>query len=94
MLRELRAHLLAESGIGDIMESTLAASSTLHARGFIRVSNGLSIMAIRTIVRAAREAIEGADVLIGLSGPGIIEREWVSSMADDARRVCVSEPGA
>ena len=40
----------------------------------------------------AREAIEGANVLIGLSGPGIIEPEWVASMGDDAIVFALANP--
>ena len=47
------AHLLAEVGIGDII-GVDSRHSRLFRRGFTRVSNGSSIMAIRTIVRVAR----------------------------------------
>jgi malate dehydrogenase (oxaloacetate-decarboxylating) len=40
----------------------------------------------------AREAIRGADVLLGLSGPGIIEAEWLSDMADDAIVFAMANP--
>ena len=41
-----------------------------------------------------REALQGADVLLGLSGPGIIQPEWLAEMADDSDRVRDGEPDA
>ena len=40
----------------------------------------------------AREALQGADVLLGLSGPGIIDPEWLSEMADDAIVFAMANP--
>ena len=40
----------------------------------------------------AREAIEGADVLLGLSGPGIIDPQWLASMTDDAIVFAMANP--
>ncbi len=39
-----------------------------------------------------REALQGADVLLGLSGPGIIEAEWLAEMADDAIVFVMANP--
>jgi malate dehydrogenase (oxaloacetate-decarboxylating) len=39
-----------------------------------------------------REAIQGADVLLGLSGPGVIEAEWLVDMADDAIVFAMANP--
>jgi malate dehydrogenase (oxaloacetate-decarboxylating) len=39
-----------------------------------------------------REALRGADVLLGLSGPGIIEPEWLGEMADDAIVFAMANP--
>ena len=38
------------------------------------------------------EALKGADVLLGLSGPGVIEAEWLVNMADDAIVVAMANP--
>ncbi|MGA1220364.1 MAG: NAD(P)-dependent malic enzyme, partial [Ilumatobacteraceae bacterium] len=79
------AHLLAEIGVGDIIgvdsRGILDSSRDgLHPSKQWFVDNGNK----NNRSGGAREAIEGADVLIGLSGPGIIEPEWVASMGDDA----------
>jgi len=39
-----------------------------------------------------QEALKGADVLLGLSGPGVIEAEWLSDMADDAIVFAMANP--
>jgi malate dehydrogenase (oxaloacetate-decarboxylating) len=39
-----------------------------------------------------REALQGADVLLGLSGPGIIEPDWLAEMADDAIVFAMANP--
>jgi len=39
-----------------------------------------------------REALQGADVLLGLSGPGIIDPEWLAEMADDAIVFAMANP--
>ena len=38
------------------------------------------------------EALKGADVLLGLSGPGVIEAEWLVDMADDAIVFAMANP--
>ena len=40
----------------------------------------------------AYDAIKGADVLLGLSGPGIIEAHWLRDMADDAIVFAMANP--
>jgi malate dehydrogenase (oxaloacetate-decarboxylating) len=39
-----------------------------------------------------REALQGADVLLGLSGPGCIEAEWLAEMAPDAIVFAMANP--
>ncbi|HYN33062.1 MAG TPA: NADP-dependent malic enzyme [Ilumatobacteraceae bacterium] len=39
-----------------------------------------------------REALTGVDVLLGLSGPGIIQPEWLAEMADDAIVFAMANP--
>ena len=39
-----------------------------------------------------REALQGADVLFGLSGPGVIDAEWLADMADDAIVFAMANP--
>ena len=38
------------------------------------------------------DALKGADVLLGLSGPGVIEPEWLELMADDAIVCAMANP--
>ena len=38
------------------------------------------------------EALKGADVLLGLSGPGVIEAEWLAEMTDDAIVFAMANP--
>jgi malate dehydrogenase (oxaloacetate-decarboxylating) len=38
------------------------------------------------------EAVKGADVLLGLSGPGVIEAGWLADMADDAIVLAMANP--
>ena len=87
------AHLLAEIGVGDIIgvdsRGILDSSREgLHPSKQWFVDNGNK----SDKSGGAREAIEGADVLIGLSGPGIIEPEWVASMGDDAIVFALANP--
>ena len=39
-----------------------------------------------------REALQAADVLLGLSGPGVIDAEWLAEMADDAIVFAMANP--
>ena len=38
------------------------------------------------------EGLKGADVLIGLSGPGAVRREWLLDLADDAAVLVLANP--
>ena len=38
------------------------------------------------------EAMEGADMFLGLSGPNLVQREWVRKMADDAIVFALANP--
>ena len=39
-----------------------------------------------------RDALKGADVLIGLSGPGVVEADWLGDMAEDAIVFAMANP--
>ena len=39
-----------------------------------------------------REALQGVDVLLGLSGPGVIAADWLGEMADDAIVFAMANP--
>ena len=87
------AHLLHELGVGNIIgvdsKGVLDSNrSNLHSskQWFVDVGNTSNCSG------GAREALEGADVLIGLSGPGIIDPEWVGAMSDRAIVFALANP--
>jgi malate dehydrogenase (oxaloacetate-decarboxylating) len=41
---------------------------------------------------SVQEALKGADLFLGLSGPGLIEPEWIGEMADDAIVFALANP--
>ena len=87
------AHLLADIGVGDIIG--VDSKGILHSgRGELHPSKQWFVDHgnRRNISGGAREAIVGADVLIGLSGPGVIEAEWVAEMAADAIVFALANP--
>ena len=87
------AHLLHELGVGDIIG--VDSKGILHAgREALHSSKQWFVDHGNRSGRTggAREAIVGADVLIGLSGPGIIDASWVAAMADDAIVFALANP--
>lgn len=87
------AQLLHEIGVGDLIGVDSrgilhAGREGLHSSKQWFVDNGNKA----GLTGGARDAIRGADVLIGLSGPGIIEAEWVSEMAPDAIVFALANP--
>lgn len=87
------AHLLADVGVGDIIgvdsKGILhSGRSGLHSSKQWFVEHGNR----RGVTGGVRDAIQGADVLIGLSGPGVIEAEWVSEMAQDSIVFALANP--
>lgn len=87
------AQLLHEVGVGDLIGVDSrgilhAGREGLHPSKQWFVDNGNRA----GLTGGAREAIRGADVLIGLSGPGIIDAEWVSEMAPDAVVFALANP--
>ncbi len=57
-----------------------------YKRWFVEVGNR------RDRTGCVHEALKGADVLLGLSGPGVIEPAWLSDMADDAIVFAMANP--
>ncbi len=92
------AELLHDAGAGRTAPatssaSTASASCTATARTSRRPSSGSSTHGNRDDRRGGvREALQGADVLLGLSGPGIIQPEWLAEMADDAIVFAMANP--
>jgi malate dehydrogenase (oxaloacetate-decarboxylating) len=91
------AHLLFQAGVDPRKTVICDTKGTLHggrtelpASGFpqkwelAQMTNGENIVAEREDALPA--VIKGADVLVALSksGPGVIEKEWITTMRDDA----------
>jgi malate dehydrogenase (oxaloacetate-decarboxylating) len=91
------AHLLFQAGVDPRKTVICDTKGTLHrgrtelpASGFpqkwelAQMTNGENIVAEREDALPA--VIEGTDVLVALSksGPGVIEKEWITRMRDDA----------
>jgi malate dehydrogenase (oxaloacetate-decarboxylating) len=91
------AHLLFQAGVDPRKTVICDTKGTLHrgrtelpASGFpqkwelAQMTNGENIVAEREDALPA--VIKGADVLVALSksGPGVIEKEWITRMRDDA----------
>jgi malate dehydrogenase (oxaloacetate-decarboxylating) len=91
------AHLLFQAGVDPRKTVICDTKGTLHggrtelpASGFpqkwelAQMTNGENIVAEREDALPA--VIKGADVLVALSksGPGVIQKEWITTMRDDA----------
>lgn len=46
----------------------------------------------KTDARALQEVLEGADLFLGLSAPGVLKPEWLSSMADQPLILALANP--
>ena len=46
----------------------------------------------RGITGELRDALQGADVFIGVSGPGVLDPKWITDMADDAIVFALANP--
>jgi len=51
-----------------------------------------SRFAVNTAIRTLEEAIEGADIFLGLSGPGVLKQEMVAGMADKPLILALANP--
>ncbi len=51
-----------------------------------------SRFAVNTAMRTLGEAIEGADIFLGLSGPGVLKQEMVAGMADKPLILALANP--
>ncbi len=51
-----------------------------------------SRFAVNTAMRTLEEAIEGADIFLGLSGPGVLKQEMVVGMADKPLILALANP--
>jgi malate dehydrogenase (oxaloacetate-decarboxylating) len=87
------AQLLAEVGVGDIIgvdrEGVLHRGRpglTPTKRWFVEHGNRHG----RT--GGVHDALKGADLVLGLSGPGVVEAAWLADMADDAVVFAMANP--
>ena len=87
------AQLLAEVGIGDVVgvdrEGVLdrgRSGLTPTKQWFVDHGNRDGR------VGGVHEALKGADIVLGLSGPGVVEAEWLADMADDAIVFAMANP--
>jgi malate dehydrogenase (oxaloacetate-decarboxylating) len=87
------ARMLVSAGVGELV--CCDRSGTLH-RGRDRLDRFKAALAAETNPRglqcSADAALAGADVLIGLSGPGAVTAEGVRTMADDAIVFAMANP--
>ncbi len=92
------AELLYDAGAGQAGTGDIVGCDSRgilhHGRGSLHPSKQWFVERGNTDDRrgGAHEAIKGADVLLGLSGPGIIEPAWLADMADDAIVFAMANP--
>ncbi|MFN3545804.1 MAG: malic enzyme-like NAD(P)-binding protein, partial [Thiobacillus sp.] len=46
----------------------------------------------RRVTGTLQDGLQGADVFIGVSGPGVLQAEWIDDMADDAIVFALANP--
>lgn len=85
------AQLLMQAGVKDIVlaarNGIISADSTNEAQAAIaKVTNP------RGLTGSLADAMQGADVFIGVSAPGLVTREMVASMAKDAIVLPMANP--
>ena len=85
--------LLLAGGAGDVVvwdrEGCLSADDETLSPAKAELAARTNPRRIRGDLRAA---LEGADVFIGVSGPGVLEATWIQSMAPDAVVFALANP--
>ncbi len=85
--------LLVKAGITDITVTDSAGVIHRGRKGMVQYKNELAkVTNPRNIKGILSDAVLGADVLIGVSGPGTISRFHVESMAKDAIVFALANP--
>jgi malate dehydrogenase (oxaloacetate-decarboxylating) len=85
--------LLVKAGIADIIVTDSAGVIYRGRKGMVQYKNELAkVTNPRNIKGILSDAVSGADVLIGVSGPGTISRFHVESMASDAIVFALANP--
>jgi malate dehydrogenase (oxaloacetate-decarboxylating) len=87
------ALLLHAAGIKDVIVSDSVGVIYKNRKGMTGYKNELAkITNPREITGMVHDAVAGADVLIGVSGPGTITRSHIESMAQDAIVFALANP--
>jgi malate dehydrogenase (oxaloacetate-decarboxylating) len=88
------ARLLIEDGIGDVIGADRAG--IIHKDRIDNMSDEKRAIAEITNHEQLRgtleDALRGADVFIGLSGPGLVKPEWLKAMSSDAIVFAMANP--
>ncbi|HJT37582.1 MAG TPA: malic enzyme-like NAD(P)-binding protein, partial [Actinomycetota bacterium] len=88
------ARLLIEDGIGDVIGADRAGiihrerteNMSDEKRAIARITNHEQLRG------TLQDALRGADVFIGLSGPGLVKPEWLKEMTSDAIVFAMANP--
>jgi malate dehydrogenase (oxaloacetate-decarboxylating) len=88
------AKLLLHVGVGDVVVADRAG--VIHRDRQDHMNDAKRWLAQHTnregITGPLADALKGADVFVGVSGPGLVQPEWVEGMADDAILFGLSNP--
>jgi len=88
------ARLLLDVGVGDVVGCDRAG--ILHRGRSEHMNDEKRALAEITnregLTGDVHDALRGADVFVGVSGPGLIEPEWVAEMASDAIVFAMANP--
>jgi malate dehydrogenase (oxaloacetate-decarboxylating) len=88
------AKLLLHVGVGDVI--VVDRAGAIHSARTENMNPWKRWLAEHTnhegIEGGLAEALKGADAFVGVSGPGLVEPEWLEAMADDAVLFALSNP--
>jgi malate dehydrogenase (oxaloacetate-decarboxylating) len=88
------AKLLLHVGVGDVIVADRAG--VIHPGRTDNMNDAKRWLAGHTnrdgLAGGLAEALKGADVFVGVSGPGLVAPEWVEAMADQAILFALSNP--
>ena len=88
------ARLLLEAGVGDVVMVDRNGIITEHrAEGMNDEKRDIARITNRDARNGSLEdALKGADVFIGVSGPGLVQPQWLETMAEDAIVFAMANP--
>jgi malate dehydrogenase (oxaloacetate-decarboxylating) len=88
------ARLLVEAGVGDVIG--VDRSGIIHTGRTENMNDEKRAIATETnaegLSGSLADALKGAEVFIGVSGPGLVKPEWVAEMAQDAIVFAMANP--